>query len=499
MKEMVWKANRPIVISLLTMIILSVVLATNAISRPTVVWTSPGNWWWSVPVNTNITIQFSESMDRASVEDFFELEDDHDNEIGGAFIWNQTVSPDDTVTFIPHDTLRYGTHYSVWFTGCSTAGECLDGTWPDYHIAFITRSSYADATPPTVQFIYPYDGMTDVPTAGWIFFTFNEAMDPLTINGSTIILSDESGPVDYGVGYDFGPGWMSIGRNAPLDPLRTYTVTITTDVKDEHGNWLESPYTWSFTTGASDTTEPTVDQTIPANGETNVSINPWIWAYFSEEMAMDSFSAPGNITLFDNDLPGYVDISFRDMEQNMVAISPQADLEYGHTYTVTITTGVHDSAGNSLDPAHSWSFTTVSEGENGDPVILCGLEYGEQAGIRDSSGTGVELDVCARDSDLGDETLNVSANGWILSLESPLYAGYIYESSGNEGLSTGTHTLTFVVRDNNTPSPNEVSFEQDIYIFNSYPLLTSPSNGVPISPPGYGKGIRPLTGVHPIP
>ena len=63
------------------------------------------------------------------------------------------------------------------------------------------------------------------------------------------------------------------------------------------GNWLESQYTWSFTTGASDTDPPTVDQTIPASGDTNVSVNPRIWAVFSEAMDVGSFSGSGNITL----------------------------------------------------------------------------------------------------------------------------------------------------------------------------------------------------------
>lgn len=107
MKEMNWKANRPIVISWLTMIVLLGFLTTNAISQPTVVSISPDNWWSWVPVNTNITIQFSESMDTASVEGFFEMEDEYNDEIIGTFSWSETAAPNDTVTFIPDKTLRY--------------------------------------------------------------------------------------------------------------------------------------------------------------------------------------------------------------------------------------------------------------------------------------------------------------------------------------------------------------------------------------------------------
>jgi len=101
-------------------------------------------------------------------------------------------------------------------------------------------------------------------------------------------------------------------------------------------------------------------------------------------------------------------------------------------------------------------------------------------GIRDSGGTRVDLELGSGDWNPGDETLNVTetTNGWTLSQEEPPGSvGYRYESPGDEGLSPGPHTLTFLIRDNNTPTPNEVTFQRDIYIFNSYPLLTSPSNG----------------------
>jgi len=54
--------------------------------------------------------------------------------------------------------------------------------------------------------------------------------------------------------------------------------------------------------------------------------------------------------------------------------------------------------------------------------------------------------------------------------------GYRYESSGNEGLSSGTHTLTFTVKDNASVQ-NIVTFQRDIFIFDKSPTLTSPANG----------------------
>jgi hypothetical protein len=55
--------------------------------------------------------------------------------------------------------------------------------------------------------------------------------------------------------------------------------------------------------------------------------------------------------------------------------------------------------------------------------------------------------------------------------------GYFYNSSGNEGLSSGAHTLTFTIKDGASPQ-NTITFQRDIYIFDSWPNLSSPSNGV---------------------
>jgi len=236
---------------------------------PTVVSKSPDDRSVGQSVNTAVTIQFDMTMDTGSL--YFELEDEYWNEIDGTFSWSQTVDPDDTVTFTPDNTLRYGTHYWYGFTGQSLAGEGLDGGW--YDVAFITEPSPADATPPTVQTVYPYNGMTGVSTTAEIFCVFSEAMDPSTITDSTITLAGSgiSGPGDYEVDYEFEDGMVGIWKTTQMEPSSMYTVTITTGVKDAKGNSLASEYAWSFTTtGASDSTSPTVTQTIPAAGDLNV-------------------------------------------------------------------------------------------------------------------------------------------------------------------------------------------------------------------------------------
>ena len=52
---------------------------------------------------------------------------------------------------------------------------------------------------------------------------------------------------------------------------------------------------------------------------------------------------------------------------------------------------------------------------------------------------------------------------------------YSYQSAGNEGLSSGSHTLTLTVQDGAIP-PNLITFQRDIFIFDSSPTLVSPAN-----------------------
>jgi hypothetical protein len=44
---------------------------------------------------------------------------------------------------------------------------------------------------------------------------------------------------------------------------------------------------------------------------------------------------------------------------NQIAISPRAALISGETYTITVSSGVHDIAGNPLAHAYRASFSTV--------------------------------------------------------------------------------------------------------------------------------------------
>src|SRR5207247_1614970 len=125
----------------------------------------------------------------------------------------------------------------------------------------------ADITAPTVSFTVPANAATGVTISQKIAAAFSEAMDPLTISTATFTLlqgtTAVAGTVSYaGVTATFTPA-------SALAPLTTFTATVSTGARDLAGNALATDFGWSFTTGATpDTTAPTVNATVPANGGT---------------------------------------------------------------------------------------------------------------------------------------------------------------------------------------------------------------------------------------
>jgi hypothetical protein len=113
-----------------------------------------------------------------------------------------------------------------------------------------------DITPPVISFVSPVPGSIGVSPNSLVSVTFNENIDPTTVNSSTLILKDPTNtPVSATVNY------TASSRSATLIPVSqlgfstTYTATVkggVTDprIKDVAGNALVQDSVWNFTTAA---------------------------------------------------------------------------------------------------------------------------------------------------------------------------------------------------------------------------------------------------------
>ena len=98
---------------------------------------------------------------------------------------------------------------------------------------------------PIVVSTVPEDADVDVPLAQVISATFNEELNPETVNSETFIVTGSSaiaGTVTYSESTAF------FTPSANLQPNVVYTATVTTGIKDPMGNALQDDYVWSFTT-----------------------------------------------------------------------------------------------------------------------------------------------------------------------------------------------------------------------------------------------------------
>ncbi len=232
-----------------------------------------------------------------------------------------------------------------------------------------TTSAAPDTTPPTILAVAPPDGSTNVATSAFIAATFDEPMDPGTVNATTFTLSSGSTSLQGTVNLS-GDG--RIARFSPTGGLplgSNLTAQVTTGVKDLSGNGLQTTRVWSFkTTSAVDTTPPTILAVNPPENSTNVATTAIIAATFNEAMDPGSIN-PTTFTLSSGTtpLPGTVSLTGDGL---IARFTSSGSLPLGTTLTALLTTGARDLAGNALAQARVWSFTTVGGVDTTPPTII---------------------------------------------------------------------------------------------------------------------------------
>jgi hypothetical protein len=124
---------------------------------------------------------------------------------------------------------------------------------------------------------------------------------------------------------------------------------------------------------AADSTAPVISQIDPGENATGVPRGAVVRAVFSEPIEA-STATTGTFRL---DGPGSTAVSGSvSASGSTITFTPGAPLEGETAYTATVTTGVHDLAGNALESPRSWSFTTSGQ----SPVANAGPDQNVDAG-----------------------------------------------------------------------------------------------------------------------
>lgn len=235
-------------------------------------------------------------------------------------------------------SLLFGTIlFAVYLAGCGGGGGSGDKS-----------VTLKDTSKPTLISTTPAHNSVAVAINSAITVTFNEPIDPATLNTHTFtLMKDGATPVTGNV--------TCVGTTAQFRPEgnlsagASYSATVTTGVKDLAGNALAANVSWGFTTGSasdSDTVGPQVLSVSPTAGATNVPVDSSFVVSFNEPIM------PFEFGLIDG---RPVAVTFNDT-YTTVTMKPTIAMQSGVNYNTSVR--LRDMAGNQMPAEFTWQFST---------------------------------------------------------------------------------------------------------------------------------------------
>ncbi len=191
-----------------------------------------------VGVNREVAVVFSKPMDPASINTNSFI-------VAGVAGTVTYDAANKIAAFKPAPDFAPNTMFNATIT---VAARDISGTplAVPFNFSFTTRAT-TDTSPPRIVAVNVAAGATNVPLDQKIQVTFDEQMDSLTINPNTFFIGGVPGTVTYNVVTQTA----TFTPSANLSPNTTFTVTVTTEVKDLGGVPLEAVFHLTFTTGPS--------------------------------------------------------------------------------------------------------------------------------------------------------------------------------------------------------------------------------------------------------
>jgi hypothetical protein len=255
------------------------------------------------------------------------------------------------LTINPNANLAPDTRYTVRLTGGAAAiRDIANNPLTSVSWTFLTGPA------PTITARTPGAGTNAVAVASNVTATFSEAITGFS-NTTATVRAGTAAPVAAAVTFAAATRVLTINPTANLANDTLYTVRLTggaAAIRDLAGNPLATS-TWTFRTGPA----PTVIATsrTPASGAVGASRTANVTATFSENVAG---ATAANVSLKVGTLTTGATVASvvtYNATTHVVSINPNATLPANTQFTVRLTGGITDIAGNPLT-ATQWSFTT---------------------------------------------------------------------------------------------------------------------------------------------
>jgi hypothetical protein len=326
-------------------------------TAPTVVSVVPPDGKTGATIGSVVRVTFSEAMDPSSFGvGSITLASTTNGGVSGAITYDAGTK---TATFTPTQLLRESNTYKA---AVSTAVRDQSGLTvaAPFQWSFIT----VDNTAPTVSVFpvrYAVGSSSAVERNAEFTVTFSEPIDRSTVNASTVALRDfaTNNNVAGTIAFDSTNQFGKFTPSAPLVAGARYNFVVTTGVKDVSGNALTQDFQKDFfVIFPSDTTAPEIVSISPADGESGVRTIGIVTVTFNEFVDISATSF-----LLRNAATGALVDAIVSQAPNFgpqrFILTPRFELDKNTRYTVTLTTGVKDWAGNPLPHDTSFSFTTA--------------------------------------------------------------------------------------------------------------------------------------------
>jgi Bacterial Ig-like domain/Abnormal spindle-like microcephaly-assoc'd, ASPM-SPD-2-Hydin len=236
-------------------------------------------------------------------------------------------------------------------TGSLNVADSATGSPHTVALTGTATAAPADTTAPTVTTRTPANGATGVAigtatTRTAVLATFSEAV--IGVTKTTFVLKQGANLVPAAVTYNATTHVATLTPSAALLRDKTYTVTLTSGIKDAAGNAL-APTPWSFITGP----RPTITTRAPGVGAVAVPRARNVTATLSENVTGVNGTT---FTLKKGATAIRATVTY-NATSHVATLNPTLTLAASTTYTVRMTSGIKDPAGNPLT-ATSWTFTT---------------------------------------------------------------------------------------------------------------------------------------------
>ena len=340
--------------------------ASPDFTAPSVVWSSV-NSNESVPTNSEVTVQFSESMDLTSFtagqpgacSNFYIYDYLQGTCIATTLTWNSSQ----TIAYlVPTAPLSAGRQYElVVYGGTDLSGNQVNAFEPGFYAEFTAATAA-----PTVINYNPLSGATGLGTNAIIEAQFSGPIDPTTVGGVT--LTSSSGTVTTSTSVGSGDTVLQLIPAVPLAPNTTYTMHIV-GVKDPAGHTVATS-TNTFTTGATyDVTNAPAISSDPVNN-TTVGINVTPKIVFNKALnPITVNTSTFNMYLYDTGqyIPATVAPSANGTE---VTITPLIPLLPNTRYHFRACCGFQDEDGNNGSGVDLYFWTNGGAATSGPTVTV---------------------------------------------------------------------------------------------------------------------------------